>query len=198
MLTCDRTDTYIEKTNKCFIRRWNTQKQSKVIEMVGRLHADICNASTYIVRGVTVNLRLKKGRREFYLIAKYPDSKVTFKILEVRLLVRHIELSVVILYAHNKSLEARALAKYHLTRIEVKTFRFSAWSQSLSIDNAVLGHLPKRLLFTLVKKENFSAHSTRIRTTSDIMVFARLNCTLKVDGFLGKAYVSTLGMIKLQ
>jgi hypothetical protein len=43
VLTCDPTDTYNDTTNKGFIRRWNPKKQSKVIELVGRLHADICN-----------------------------------------------------------------------------------------------------------------------------------------------------------
>jgi hypothetical protein len=50
--------------------------------MLGRLHADIYNAHTFIVPGVTVHLRLKKGRREFYFMAKEADSKVTFQILE--------------------------------------------------------------------------------------------------------------------
>jgi len=42
-----------------------------------------------------------------------------------------------------------------MTRVEIKTFTFSAGSKSLSIDKAVLGHVPKRLLFTMVKNVNF-------------------------------------------
>ena len=38
-----------------------------------------------------------------------------------------------------------------MTRVELKTFTFYAGSKSLSIDNAALGHVPKRLLFTMVK-----------------------------------------------
>jgi hypothetical protein len=67
MLICDPTNTYTDKTNKGFIRRWNLQKQNKIIELVGRLHADICNASTHILSGVPVNVRLTKGRCEFFL-----------------------------------------------------------------------------------------------------------------------------------
>jgi hypothetical protein len=87
-------------------------------------------------------------------MAHDPDSKVTFKILEARLLGRHITPSDAILYAHNNTLEAGALAKYQLTRVEVKTFVFAAGSQSLSIDNAVLGPLPKRILCTFVKNSD--------------------------------------------
>jgi len=42
-----------------------------------------------------------------------------------------------------------------MTRVEVKTFTFSAESTSLSIDNVVLGPFLKRLLFTMVKNYNF-------------------------------------------
>jgi hypothetical protein len=79
ILTCDPTDTSAATAHKGWARRWLLQKQSKEIEMVGRLYADICNAQTFIVPGVTVNVRLTKVRREFYLMAKDEDSKVTFK-----------------------------------------------------------------------------------------------------------------------
>ena len=42
-----------------------------------------------------------------------------------------------------------------MTRVELKTFIFSAGSKSLSIDNAVLGPLPKCLRFTMVKNTEF-------------------------------------------
>jgi len=42
-----------------------------------------------------------------------------------------------------------------MTRVELKTFTFSARSKSLCVDNAVLGPGPKRLLFTMVKDADF-------------------------------------------
>jgi len=42
-----------------------------------------------------------------------------------------------------------------MTRVKLKTFSFSAGSKSLSIDDAVLGLVPKRLLFTMVKNADF-------------------------------------------
>jgi len=42
-----------------------------------------------------------------------------------------------------------------MTGVEHKTFTFSAASKSLSIDNAVLGHVSKCLLFTMVKNAHF-------------------------------------------
>jgi hypothetical protein len=102
-----------------------------------------------------VNVRLTRACREFYLMAQHPDSMESFKTLEARLLVRHIEPNPSILHAHNVTLDAGGVTKYHLTSVDVKTFTFAAGSHSLSIDNEVLGPLPKQLLFTLVKNEDY-------------------------------------------
>jgi hypothetical protein len=57
-----------------------------------------------------------------------------------------------ILSAHNIAVrQGPAAAIYNLTRVKLKTFTFSSRSYSLSIDNVVLGPIPKRLLFTMVK-----------------------------------------------
>ena len=42
-----------------------------------------------------------------------------------------------------------------MTRVEIKTFTFSAGSKFLSIDNAFLGLVPKRHLITMVKNVDF-------------------------------------------
>jgi hypothetical protein len=91
----------------------------------------------------------------FFLRTNDADSKVTFKILEARLLVGHIETNNAILVAHNTTLCAGALAKYYLSNVTFKSFTFAAGSQSLSIDTALLEPLPKRVLFTLVKNKYF-------------------------------------------
>ena len=57
--------------------------------------------------------------------------------------------------AHIATLNTGALARYNMTRVELKKFTFSSGSKSLSIDNANLGRFPKRLLFTMVKNANF-------------------------------------------
>jgi hypothetical protein len=42
-----------------------------------------------------------------------------------------------------------------MTRAELKSFTFSSGSESLSIDTALLGQIPKRLLSTMVKNKGF-------------------------------------------
>jgi len=83
------------------------------------------------------------------------DSKTVFKFLDAQLLVRRLRPNPAILLAHNSILNKGSLARYNLTRVELKTFTFSAGSELFSIDNAVLGPVPKRLLFTMVKNPDF-------------------------------------------
>jgi hypothetical protein len=83
------------------------------------------------------------------------NANVIFKFLDAKLLVKRVKPNPAIALAHNSVLSKGELAKYNLTRVELKTFTYVSGSQSLSINNAVLGYLPKRLLFTMVKNTEF-------------------------------------------
>jgi len=82
-----------------------------------------------------------------------PDTKATFKFLE--LVVRRIRPSPKIVDAHNEALSKGIHALYNLTRVELKTFTYAVGAQALFINKAVLGALPKRLIFTMVKNTDF-------------------------------------------
>jgi len=88
---------------------------------------------------------------------KSVDSMTLFKFLVAHLLVRRVRPNSAILLAHTATLKYRgSLALYNLTKDELKTFTFAVGSRSLSIDNAVLVAIPKRLLFTIVKNTDFN------------------------------------------
>jgi len=50
LLPCDPTAA--DAKNKVFITRWNRIKQSKELQLYGRLHSDICNVPLYLLPGV--------------------------------------------------------------------------------------------------------------------------------------------------
>jgi len=83
------------------------------------------------------------------------DLKTVLKFLGAQLLVRRVRPNPVIMLAHNSTLSKGILAQYNLTNVEVKTFTFSDGSKYVSIENAVLDPIPKRLLFTMVKHIDF-------------------------------------------
>ena len=51
--------------------------------------------------------------------------------------------------------EEGSLARCNLTSVDLRTFIFSAGSKSLSIDNAVVDPIQKRLLFTMITNTDF-------------------------------------------
>jgi hypothetical protein len=152
MLPCDPTKT--ESTNAGFIDRWNRQKQSKETEMCGRIHSDICNVPKFLLPGIKLQIKFTKAKSRFYLMSTKADSTTTFKFLDAKLLVRRIKANPKIPLAYEALLKTE-LALYPITRVELKTFTVSAGLQSLSIDQAVIGRIPKRLLFTMIANTDF-------------------------------------------
>ena len=153
LLPCDPSAETIK--NMGFYTRWKRVNKSKEIQLCGRLHSDICNVPRYLPPGVRIHIRLTKAKPGFYLMNKDPEAKVVFKFLDAQLLVNRVRSSPSILVAHEMTFGHDVKAQYNMTRVELKTFTCSGGSQSLSIDNAVLGLLPKRLLFTMVKNSDF-------------------------------------------
>ena len=70
--------------------------------------------------------------------------------------MKHVQPNPTILEAQERALEKWALARYNMTRFDLKSFTFSAGYKSRSIDNAVLRPISKRLLFTMNKKTDFN------------------------------------------
>ena len=78
-----------------------------------------------------------------------------FQFLDAQLWVKRVRPNPTIPLAHKAVLDKGGVARYNMTRFELKSFTFSSGSQSLSIDNAVLGPVPKRILFTMIKNKDF-------------------------------------------
>jgi hypothetical protein len=131
MLPCDPTNAKSKNTE--FIDRWNRQKQSKEVEMYGRIHSDICNVPNFLLPNIKLQIKFTKPKPGFYLINTATDSKTTFKFLDVKLFVKRIRANPQIPLAHEAILKTD-LARYNLMRVKLKTFTFSAGPQSLSID----------------------------------------------------------------
>jgi len=156
MLPCDPTSaTITAMINRGFITRWDKLSASKEVQLFGRLHSDQFNFPLVLLPGVNLQIRLTKSRPSFCMVSKEADSKTTFKFFDAQLLVKRVKPDPVTLLAHTATLNTGALARYNMTRVELKTFTFSVGSKSLSIDNAVLGTVPKLLLFTMVKNADF-------------------------------------------
>jgi len=89
------------------------------------------------------------------------DSATKFQFLQAYLIVKRIRPIPSYLITQNTIPAKGSLARNNLKRVELKTFNFSAGPKSMSIVNAVLGKLPKRLHFTMIKDKNSEINPTR-------------------------------------
>ena len=77
-VVCNATEALTSSTNTDLLARYDRLKQSKEIEMVCRLHTDICNFPKHLLPGDRMQIKLTKANREFYLMSEAEDSKAGF------------------------------------------------------------------------------------------------------------------------
>lgn len=159
-------------------QRWGMTAGGKIVEMIGHIHCDVFNQDKFLVNGVDMRLRLVRAKDTFCLIDKTTKNyKIT--ITEASLLVRRAKLSPSILLAHAKTL-SKTTAKYPLTRVEVKSFVLHRGTTGETIDNAVLGQLPKRVILGFV--DNASFNGDKGRNPFDFQNWGINFLSLYVDG----------------
>ncbi|XP_011312415.1 uncharacterized protein F54H12.2-like [Fopius arisanus] len=127
--------------------------------MIGHIHCDVFNQNKFLLNGVDVRLRLVRSKDTFCLIDR-TSKNYKIAITEASLIVRRAKLSPGVLLAHAKTL-AKTTAKYPLTRVEVKSFVLHRGTSGETIDNAILGQLPKRVILGFVDNASFNGDKTR-------------------------------------
>ena len=129
------------------------------VDLLGHLHCDIFNQERFLLNGVEMRLRLVWARENFCLMGEYSkDYSCNLKILEASLFVRRTKIAPDILLAHTRAL-SKATAKYPLTRVEVKTVSLHSGVHGETIDNVVLGQLPKRIIIGFIDNKAFNGDS---------------------------------------
>ena len=141
--------------NVGYTKRKTLAAQSKEIDMIGRLHLDLCFQNRYLLSGVEVRLRLIRSKDTFCLHGNQDlgESKVCLK--EVCLYVHKVKPNAAIQLAHAKALQ-NSSAKYPLRRVEIKSFTIPSGNRSINKENLFLGQLPTRIVIGLVDNDAYN------------------------------------------
>lgn len=139
--------------NPALARRAHYIRGGRAVDLIGHLHCDVFNQDKFLINGVEVRLRLVRSKDSFCLMESNSSSKI--HILDATLLVRRAKISAGMLLAHAKML-SKVTAKYPLTRVEVKTFTIHSGVVGESLDNVILGQLPKRIIVGFVNNKAFN------------------------------------------
>lgn len=134
-------------------------KNSGVIEVYGKLHADMLNQPLLLLNNVDLRIVLTLNKPEFYLLGVDTDTSI-IKVLEATLYMKHATINPNILIAHHKMLE-NTTAKYYYKRNEVKSYTISSGTSLISLDNIVMGQLPTNLIFMMVDNDAYTGKRSK-------------------------------------
>ena len=116
--TADNKDaTIVDGGNTGLVERRMYIAESRIVEMMGRLHVDLFLQDRFLLNGVSVNIRLAHSKYAFSLMIgrQNPDYKV--QIVDAVLLARKAVLSPTVQMAHIKALE-KGTAKYPIRPVD--------------------------------------------------------------------------------
>jgi len=123
--------------------------ESSEVVMMGRIHSELFKQDRYLLNGVEMCVKLIRSKDAFCLMAAGDAATSKVVITDATLMVRKARISPSIMIAHANTLK-KATAKYPLTRVDVKTVTIPAQLQAKTVDNLVLGVLPKRVILGFV------------------------------------------------
>lgn len=147
------------KENSGLEKRKEFLDVGKTVDLLGHLHCDVFNQERFLLNGVEMRLRIARSRDSFCLMSEPQHSGYGVKIVEASLLVRRAKIAPGVLLSHARAL-AKSTAKYPLTRVEVKAVSMHAGVHGETIDNVVLGQLPKRIIIGFVDNKAFNGDRT--------------------------------------
>ena len=142
----------LTNANKGFQKRKELAAGSKELDMIGKLHLDLCFQNRYLLSGVEVKLWLNRSKDVFCLMG---SEEYMIEITNTSLYCRKGVPSDAVQLSHIRVLQ-NSSAKYPIRRVEVKSFTVPCGIYSISKENLFLGQLPRRIVFGLVKNEAFN------------------------------------------
>ena len=145
--------------NPGLIARRNYTSESNVVDMMGRIHADLFFQSRYLLNEVNVKIKLTRSKDVFCTMSPAANaSKV--KLLGAIMFVRKVKLSPSVFLAHAKALE-NATAKYPINRVVCKTLTIPANVMDVNHEKLFSGQIPTRIVIGLVRNDAFNGTTTR-------------------------------------
>ena len=134
--------------------------ESRVVEMMGRLHVDLFLQERFLLNGVSVKIRLVRSKDSFSLMAggQNPDYKV--QIVDAVLFARKAVLSPTVQMAQIKALE-KGTAKYPLRPVDCKVYSIPQGAMSHTHENLFLGTLPKRLILWCIDNDAYNGEYSK-------------------------------------
>jgi len=137
--------------------RYKHTKESKSVEMIGRIHEDIFNIDRLMINGVDLRIKFTRSKNAFCLLS--PVTGAAFKVVieDMTLFIRKEKVSPSVMLGHAEALR-KTTAKYLIKRIDFKVFSVPRGALNISQDNLFNGQIPKRLALAMVDNDAYSGN----------------------------------------
>ena len=145
-------NTALRKFNKA---KW---KNSRILELKGRPHLDMCHQGRLIPNGVSVRYRFSRSNPAFFMMSHpAPTKPYKIEIVEAVMETRRVKLHA------NEQLRLEDLiakhgARYPINHVTTKTFTVAQGTSSIDIDSFFTGQVPKFIAIGLVKNSAFNGN----------------------------------------
>ena len=141
-------------------------KDSRVCDLIGKLHLDLSYSDVYMLNGVDIRLRFVRAKDQFVLNAYPIDETVTIhpykvKILHAGLFVKKLKINPQISLSHARVLNNGGLAKYHIKRSVLKTFSAATGSMNINLDSMFANQIPSRVVVAMCDSDAFNGRYTK-------------------------------------
>ncbi|XP_066469229.1 uncharacterized protein F54H12.2-like [Tiliqua scincoides] len=141
--------------NQGFIKRAGLTAESRKIELMGHLHADLFFQEKLLLNGVDVKIKLTRSKDRFCMMTDDANVKYRLKLLTASLFVKKVRVAPGVRLGHAEAL-LTATAKYPVDRVSMKVFSLPVGSRVSNQENLFLGQLPKMVVIGLVDNDAFS------------------------------------------
>lgn len=149
-------DTALDGDNEGFIQRAALTAQSRKLDLLGHLHADIFFQEKLMLNGVDVKIKLTRNKDTFCILSGEQDA-FKLQILSASLFVKKVKVTPGVRLGHAEAL-LTANAKYPVDRVGMKVFSIAAGSRVTNQENLFLGQLPKQVVIGFVDNDAFSGN----------------------------------------
>ena len=144
-----------EAGNEGLVSRTEWFAGSKIVEMIGRIHADFFVQEKYLPGDVGLQLRFLRSKPNFCLMSPAANAGYKVEVTECKLFVRKVKLMDDILRVHASEFQENS-AKYALRRVICKTFTVPAHSFDFSKEKLFSGQLPTRVVLACVDNDAYN------------------------------------------
>ena len=145
---------FANNVNEGLATRHGLASHSRVIDMMGRLQADIFFQDRCMINEVNTKIKLIHTKDAFCLMGA---SNFNVKITHASMFVRKVKLMPSVFLAHVKALE-RGTSKYPISRVVCKLFAIPQNYLDVNHEKLFSGQLPARIVVGLVDNRAFNGN----------------------------------------